>query len=506
MSNLAKGQTAWSKLFREFGLPLGVDKQLCDVERKFSAARGRIQVVEQNDTAASTSAWALSGVVIGTNTDEDGLIYVRITDESPGAGQATVNLYKTTGGGGGDKVATGSAANGAVVTLTASNSSGLTGTVTLGTVGASESDDKHRLLVLPDWTVRARSVFDLSESEHAALLREWGNMCQKIEGDIRTARGRVSAFVSTLMGTRIATFNRSGETTAISRDTVNDENAIETVFTGLLEIMRDNMADETSPAAQTILKRTVTAGSASFDSSNQGLGALSTPTMAEWAGDGLITLTCVDGTIGAEQFRLTQRLDVTGESREADNYLTVKRAFADPKLGITATTLTRTHTFTGSTNDISTTSSDWTFNGESSANTNDGILYLKVTGSTGAWVVSAYTSTTYDTSVRVWAATAGAAAATVAFSGSGMTGTLKIGTAPTTGNTATVNLNPFRTNGTNGVPDKITVDVTVTRLGEFQERLTDLFGYKLNSAASSETIDDSYVTAGTFPPYEVADA
>jgi hypothetical protein len=87
-----------------------------------------------------------------------------------------------------------------------------------------------------------------------------------------------------------------------------------------------------------------------------------------------------------------------------------------------------------------------------------------------------------------------------------MTGTLKIGTAPTTGNTATVNLNPFRTNGTNGVPDKITVDVTVTRLGEFQERLTDLFGYKLNSAASSETIDDSYVTAGTFPPYEVTDA
>lgn len=505
MSNLAKGQTAWNKLFKEFALPLAVDKQLCDVERKFAAQRGRIQIVEQNDTLASTSAWTLAGVVIGTNTDADGILYVRITDESPGAGQATVNLYTAAGASG--LVATGSAANGAVATLTASNSSGLTGTVTLGTVGASESNDLHRLQVYPDWTLRARSLFDLSESEHAALLREWGNMCQKIEGDIRTARGRVSAFLGTLMGTRVATFNRSGETTAITRDTVNDENAVETVFTGLLEIMRDNMADETSPAAQTILKRTVAAGAASFDASNQGLGALSTPTMAEWAGDGLITLTCVDGTIGSEQFRLTQRLDVTGESREADNFLTVKRAFADPKLGITSTTLTRTHTFpTGASTDVSVTSSDWTFNGESSANTNDGILYLKVTGSTGAWVVSAYTSTTYDTSVRVFAATAGAAGATVAFSGSGMTGTLKIGSAPVTGNTASVNLNPFRTNGTNAVPDKITVDVTVTRLGEFAERISELFGYRLNSAASGETIDDSYLTAGTFPPYEVADA
>lgn len=502
MSNLGKGQTAWSKLFREFGLPLGADKLLCDVERKFSASRGRIQIVEENDTLASTSLWALSGVVIGTNTDEDGLLYVRITDGSPN----TVNVYKTTGGGSGDKVATGTGSDGATVTLSASNSSGITGTVKLATIGANETDDLHRLRILPDWTVRARSVFDLSEPEHADLLREWGIMCQKIENDIRTARGRVAAFVGTLMSGRIGSFNRSGETTAISRDTISDENAIETVFTGLLETMRDNMADETTPSAQTILKRTVSAGSASFDASNQGLGALSTPTMAEWAGDGLITFTCVDGTIGSEKFKVTQRLDVTGESREADNYLTVKRAFADPTLGITATTLTRTHSFTGSSNDISTTSGDWTFNGESSANTNDGILYLKVTGSAGAWVVSAYTSTTYDTSVRVFAATAGSAGATVAFSGSGMTGTLKIGSSPTSGNTATVNLNPFRTNGTNGVPDKITVDVTVTRLGEFQERLTDLFGYKLNSAASSETIDDSYVTAGTFPPYEVTDA
>lgn len=513
MSNLALGQTVWNKTFRRFGWILSNVKKLRDLERFYDGSRLRTQVFEINDTLASTSAWTLAGVVIGTNTNEDGQLFVRITDESPGAGQATVNLYKTTGGGGGDLVATGSAANGAVATLTASNSSGLTGTVTIGTVGASESNDLHRLLVFPDAFVRSRSIFDGTSQEDGANKASIDSACSATRSQISSAIVSWTAMAQTFLRSEWARIMKSSQDTTqtVVKDTREDEGAITSRFAGLLEDGRANMADETTPAAQTLLKRTVTPGSASFHASNTGTGTMATPTMEEWAGDGLIRLSCFNSDTIPETFTVSQIIDATGKSIVAAKKLTLGRVYADPTIGIRAMTLLRAWTFpTGSTNDVSLTQADWSLSGETADFTNDGIIYLKVTGSTGAWVITGYSSSTYDSAYAVFTSAAGAAGATVVLSasnGSGITGTGEIGSAPTTGNTASINLKFFKTaRSADGKADEVTVDVVVTRGGEFQERLVELFGYALNSAASGETIDDSYVSAGTFPPYEVADA
>lgn len=95
------------------------------------------QITEANDTGNALSSWVLAGVRPGVNTSDAGIIYVTLTDESPGAGQATINLYsdaaKTA------LVATGSGNDSTTVTLSESNDSGLSGTVALAAPSASDT-------------------------------------------------------------------------------------------------------------------------------------------------------------------------------------------------------------------------------------------------------------------------------------------------------------------------------------------------------------------------------
>lgn len=513
MSNLAKGQTAWNKLFRELGLQVAPIKDLRDKQRKFDARRARIQIVEELDANASTSLWTLAGVNIGTNTDEDGVLSVRITDESPGAGQATVNLYKATGGGGGDLVATGSAANGAVATLAASNSSGLTGTVKLGTVGASESNDAHKLRVFPDWPARFNSTLDGSETDHAECLQANLSACSAVASALEATIAILVSALTVFLRSRWATFQQSGQTTPISRTVSDDgEGTITANYVGLLEDGRNNMSDETTPAEQFVQGSVVTSGAGSFDGENQGQGAMAAPSMEEWAEVGTITAVCVDGTVGSERFELTQRVTATGVSKRALSQLTPKKTYSDPVLGIRGALLTRTIERTaGSTTHLG-VGGDWTITNESPTNTNDGVLYAKViTGVVDAakFIVQLYSSPAYTTSSLVAESDEGAAASSPGLNArrsSRLTGISKLGSAPVAGNTGTYDLHTFRSENTNGRADKFTLAITATSRGEFQDRLAETFGYALNSDPSSPTIDDSYASAGTFPPYEVRDA
>lgn len=515
MTDLSKTQPEWNKLMRELGLHLAVRKFLVDARRKFNPKYARIQIVEENDTAASTSLWSISGVEIGTNTNEDGQLFVRITDETPGANQAQVDVYKATGGGGSDKVLTGSGNNSATITLSAANSSGLSGTVKLGTVGASESDDKHRLRVFPDFPNRANIIFDGTESEHTQALRTFLAMCAQVEALIVQALGVVDAATFAFLLDRGANFNQSSQTQLINRSTTEDDGAITSVYTGLLEDVRLNMADETDAGAQKVVKNVASAGTVAFDANNLGLGAMSAPTMREWAQAGLVTFVCLDDTAGREKFRVSQKLTTTGEVRTARSFLEVGRTFSDPTIGISAALLSRTYTITtpsSSTLHFNTTGSNWSFDGESDKNTNDGYVYATVSAGTvdpAKFVIKLFKSATLATDQLVAESEEGAAGASVGLNakrGSGLTGTGKLGSAPVVANTATINLNFFTTENSSGVPDKFTTLVSVTSQGEFQRRVAEL-GYYLNSATSGgETIDDSYVSAGTFFPYEVSDA
>lgn len=513
MSNLALGQTAWNRFMRELGLWLAMLKCLRNESRRFNAKRNRTQILEINDTLASTSEWTLSGVKIGTNTNEDGILYVRITDETPGAGQATVDLYKATGGGGGDKVATGSGANGATIALAAANSSGLTGTVKLAAIGASESNDLHRLQVFPDWGLRAPIVWDNTNTADPESNRIFLATLPRVESLVELGITQVENGLREWLATRWAQLMQSGQTSPIDTATELTDGLVEITYTGLLEDGRVNMRDEGTPAAQTIVKNVVASGAGSFDSQNQGAGAMAAPSMEEWARPGTLSFSCVDSTIGAEEFSAALIDAVTGEAIQSERNLRVKKTFADPILGVRAAVLTRSMALTsGISANFSTTMTDHNITGETADNTNDGVLYLKIVAGTvdpAKFCVEFYKASTYGTSEIVGRTDEGAANATVAINErktSGLGGSFKLGSGPTAGHTGTLNLKVFKTKNTNGVPDKFEVAVTVTSRGEFQDHIAQSFQYALNSAASgAETIDDSYVSAGTFPAFEVRD-
>ena len=512
--DLQRSAADWKKLFREIGFYLGRLKKLRDAERYFSLKRARIQIVEEHDDASSTSSWVLAGVKFGTNTDEDGIIYVRITDETP-VGGATVNLYKAAGGGGGDLVATGNGANGATITLAASNSSGLTGTVVLGTVGASESDDRHRLRPFPDAIVQALTVFDGTEREHADLRRGIEGTCVASQNLMAAAITSWVAQTMLFLSTRWATFHRSGASGPVNNNPKNDDGLVTITYNGTLEDGRKNMVDETATAAQTLRKNVVAVAAPVQRADNQGLVTITTPSVSEWARPGTLTLTVDDDTIGSTRWVAYLKESVSDRVFDALNNVQIKREFADPVLGIRGLLISAKLTLdAGAANDFGTASpSPHVITGETDSNTNDGVLYVKIVAGTinpALFKVQYYSGSSYGTSTLVAESDEGAANATPGINpknSSGLGGTAKIGAAPTAGNTGTLNLNPPRRQGSaSGVADSITIELTVTSRGEFQTRLADAFNYALNSATSgSETIPEGYATVGSFVPYETPD-
>jgi hypothetical protein len=514
VSNLARTQADWTKLFKEFAVFLAPSKELEDAIRKYDLKRNRTQLRETYERPAALVWNSLTGVKIGVNTDEDGILYVRITDESPGAGQATVDVYKAAGGGAGNKVATGSAADLGTITLAQANSSGISGSVTIPTVTASESDDKRRLRVFQDWPLRANTLLDGTETEHQDERAAFNGMCVLVQRKLLEAKDIVKAALRQFALGRLANFQKSGQASLMTATTPEDQGAIASLFIGILEDARKNMVDEATGGAQTVKKSSASAGAGVFDAQNQGKGAMGAPSVREWVADGVVTFTCIDATVGSERFEAVQKVTTTGEVRRARNPLQVKRTWSDPDLGIDTALLTRTLNLdAGVANDFA-TAADFTITGEVPGNTDEGTLYLKIVAGTidpTKWKIQFFRSSARTNETMVGESNEAAAAATgVGINSkntSGLSGTCKIGAAPTANNTGALNLQTFRTQGaTSKVADKFTVTVTVTAKGEIQDQLDALAKYALNSTSGGPTISDSYVTAGTFPPYEKRDA
>jgi hypothetical protein len=513
MTDLAKTQAQWNTFGREFGLFLAPLKYLEDAKRKFNLDRTREQVVSVGSLDVDLQGWALDGMHIGTNTSEDGALFVRVVDETP-VGGATINVYKALGAGSGDLVMTGSGANSTTVTLAASNNSGLTGTVVVGVISASVASDAEVVLVcLPDFPLRRQKTFDGSEAEHGEMVEAFNAACRASVTAILQAQQAWAGALEVFLTGRGGAFNEASlPDTAInpfvSKSSTNDGGVIATLYTGLLENIVENMKDE-STAEQFVVQNVLTVGTPAADAANDGKGTLSTPTMEDWPVSGLIQLRCIADAVGAEQFALSVRDRVTGANITAENPLMVKKNYSDGKLGIQTMTLTRTMVVTGGAADFGVVGS-WVIDNESEDNTEDGTIYLKITASGGNWIMAGYSSSSYLTADQVFTTAATAANTTVAIQAvgnSGLSGTAIIGTAPTTTTEGNINLQPFKAQNSDGRPDKFTIDITRGALGEFQHYLADLVGFALNSTtAGSETLDDSYVSAGTFPGYEVRDA
>lgn len=130
-------------------------------------------LTESNEGAGVLGTWTFAGVRPGFNTDAAWKLYVTLTDETPGAGQARVSVYSDSGRS--QLVAQGSAANGATATLAEQNSSGLSGTVALGTVTATDSDIEITIL-------RVRFARSATIDRYFTLFRDTGAELEVLSG------------------------------------------------------------------------------------------------------------------------------------------------------------------------------------------------------------------------------------------------------------------------------------------------------------------------------------
>src|SRR3972149_5770091 len=92
MPNLGKSQAQWTDHLREFLQYVRPARIFRSVAERFSLAR--VAVLEEFDVTAKLLDWTFSNPKRGDNVNEDGRVFITVTDETPGAGQAQVDVYE----------------------------------------------------------------------------------------------------------------------------------------------------------------------------------------------------------------------------------------------------------------------------------------------------------------------------------------------------------------------------------------------------------------------------
>ena len=519
MADLGKTNAQWDRfLERELGMTiLAPLRYLRESRDRFDRSRTQVRVI--NDVDTNQAGVTLANVDPGNDTEADGRLYVRIT----GGPTYTVTIYKATGGGGGDAIAAGSGTASSTVTLTEQNSSGVSGTWTLPGSVTVTADDSLQLEVVLDFSALlpfvytqtdgieddkdSRRVMQAAYDQIAALQNQAIGVLEiaaaaMLLGDAQNETGRGNDFAS------------SGET-SLQTETVNTDESgnVSRSRGGLFEVLRQAMADETTGSTQAVVERSVSAAAGVATSTNQGQGTIASHTPLEKCQEGRLFLECVDDTIGSELFSGYFYINAT-DRRTPVSGLQVGKSWSGPN-GLGPIALQRTLSKTGdvgSDTDLGPIAG-FAVTGETSANTDDGVLYWEIVASGGNWDLSFYSASTRSTSTLVAKAenyATGAAFVATAANGSGMTVTGTIGSGPTTTTAGTLNLNVFKVENTNNVRDSFSVSVTVAASpGLVQTILAQHFsenGSQLNSTtAGAETFQDNYVRANTFASFAVED-
>lgn len=477
------------RLFYTFSKVLAV----AELRKRFERTDHRL--ILENDTSNMFDNVSLSGVNIGTNTDASGLIYIRVVAN---ASNWDINLYKATGGGAADLVAsaTNVASNTTGVTLSEQNNSGLSGSLDLNT-GAADITDNLRISCYTDFPVRDIQVFKDATQEDAEIRTRLQQTNQTIVATLQSLENTLLQDAEFCLTRYVAQQDEmSTATRAINHATTNTNGVISSAVTGVLEDLREHML--TNTPAQSVVKADVTAGTPVFSSLNSGQGSITGLSLLENAQPGVVTLECVNETIGNEQFEVKHRDSEDNIVRRAANRLTINKEFKDPRIGIASMTLIRSLTKTGDASNVDLdAASSATVSGENSTNTNDGVLYWKTVANGSNADIEFYTSSSYDSSQLV--AKASNVAANTTFvateqNNSGLTVSWKTGTGPFAYTTGSLDLNTFRS----GPPrDRITIDITRNSTGTIQKFVADYWQWYLNSAVSgSETLPDSYILRG----------
>lgn len=511
MSDLAKTQAAWNHFNEEeFALFLSTLRILRETRDTVQYERTQVAVLDSRGYIASLT---LAGIDYGVNTTADGLLYVRLTANG---GNWDVHIYKATGAGGGDEVAsvTNIAADGTAA-LVAANSSGISGSITLGSSIAAVAADTLVLWVKQDLRKRARVKLDGTGSKDSNTLGLVVSMCDdlldKLNEGISTVVATVTRWATEKGQSGQAFMGRSFSSLISDTEDGDTSGSVTRVRTGFLPEFSEAMADDTTAGEQDVVKRVVAASSGSFDGANTGLGAVSSHTPLQHCPVGVWRFSCVDGAdtdaMGSERFDGTFK-DATTDEEFTFSGLVVGQQWTGPK-GFGPITLTRTKSKTNDGSNLYfAAASGAVVSGENGQNTDSGALYITIEANGSNWDISFY-SDSYRTSLVAKATNVATSAAFTATekNGSGLTVAWTMGGTPGAIATIALNLNPFVTQNSDGFPDNFSITTSVTGTpGLIQETVGEELGFSLNSDdAGSETFEDEHMKAGTFVPFLVQD-
>lgn len=513
MSDLAKTQAAFNHfLEEEFALFLSCLRIMREARDTFRYEREQVSILDNRDYVTSA---VVNGIDYGVNTTQDGQLYVRLTAN---ASNWDVHIYKATGAGGGDEVAsvTNLAAS-ATGTLVAANSSGISGTITLGASAAALAADTLILWCKQDIRKRARVKMDGTGSKDSNTLSLIVEMCDAVEASCNGALASIRSFTNrwaTELGQSGPDFMGRSFAALISDAALTDASgSVTRRRTGFLPELSEAMHDDTTAGEQDVLQRVVAAGAGSFDAANTGLGAVASHTPKEHCPAAVWRFECEAGSdtgdTGSERF--SGRAKVTGTDEEFSfSGLVVGQQWTGPR-GFGPITLTRTKSKTNDgSNNVFAAASGATVTGENDANTDTGTLYVKTEANGSNWDISFFNSSNQTAGDLVAKATniaSSAAFTATPKNGSGLTIAWTLGGTVSAVTNITLDLNPFVTQNSDGVPDSFTVTTSVTGTpGLIQDTIGEELGYSLNSDTSgNESFEDKHMKAGTFVPFAVQD-
>lgn len=507
MADLGYTDAQWTRFSRELGVWLRIGRTMEENRRRYS--RERIQVRKLNDTTPYFTALSFSAMSnYGTSCDEEGRVYIRIVANGS---NWDINVYKATGASGLVAQATNVAASGTKA-LTAQNSSGLTGSVTLGGSISGDATDNLQALLLPDWKRESLLIFPSDGTTSDDTYSR-----QAFEGFLQTAarleqqklaawRSAMAQWATSAPGNPVARgsdFMKERLSSLITEVPDQDSSGgVSRDLTGFFPVMKQAMADETTGSTQDIAERVVAASSITFGSNNTGSGTMAAPTPDDHAPIGEWVFKCErglgNGYGGDEEFSLI----FTGADDSDDQTLTggvnlkIGQSYSLPRGG-GSVTLVRSFTKTGdATNADAGAASTFTFSGETENNTDSGAVYCTIAANGTNWDFKFYKASARNTGDLVAQATNVATAATSqeasARNGSGLTIVFDVGSGPTDTNTFTIDANYFSVENSANVPDEFRFNTTLTSSGKASRVLAELLGAELNGITSgSEQIDDN---------------
>jgi hypothetical protein len=509
----------WSNTVRDdlhgdLGYPLGLGGVIYAMEQLLhpQATQCLVEILDE-EARSVISNWRITTCEPGTDTDSEGLLYCRIEDEDPGAGQATIYFYRGPNrddSSDDELVATAAGANGAALTITPETGYTLAGTVTIGTIGAGNDAHDFCIHVIVPPAQRVQQLFDGSQVDDGQIRDELLRRLSAMRASLAGARAQAEAAAAFVVNTK---FRRNLVGPGLPLLTTTRRvvsGVVEETYSGILDDIYDGQADNTGGAGAIKAAAATLSGSPSFPGWQ---GTATGPTYGQrgHAGDWVFrtiknltnTAPQLQGTFTPADTRRrpgegTQSIEIVGRP------LTIGAEWSCKEFGIEALTVDYKASVSSVTSGLlSTTAGDWSVSGLTSSNSTGGVVYARYDGSTIKFyktsagrtaqdaddVVASVTATTGQTATTKQAT--GASGLTINFQTGAGSGAVLV-----SGSTGDIDFQAPTVTGSSLF--RLTVSET-TEGGEWQKRMRDGgvggINYRVNTG-TSPNLTDAQIRAG----------